>query len=77
MLRINTKWCKGCNICIHICPVNALMESEKINQRGIYPPKLKKEDLCIRCRLCELHCPDLAIFVIKDGDNYKSEKVES
>lgn len=77
MIRINKEWCKGCNICIQICPVNALKESEKINRRGIHLPELKNDDLCIKCGLCELHCPDMAIFVIKDQEKNSSEQVKS
>lgn len=77
MIRINKEWCKGCKICINCCPVKALIESTEINMRGIHPPTLKHDDLCIRCGLCELHCPDMAIFVIKEDNKDNSERVES
>ena len=66
MIEIKEDWCKGCGICIERCPVNALEESDKLNKRGIRPPKLKEKNECNYCRLCELICPDLAIIVIAE-----------
>jgi len=74
MIEIKEDWCKGCRICIERCPVGALEESDQINKRGVRPPRLKKNNECNSCRLCELICPDLAITVIPDKDKKKEEK---
>jgi 2-oxoglutarate ferredoxin oxidoreductase subunit delta len=74
MIEVKDDWCKGCNICIDRCPVDALEESDKLNRRGVRPPKLKEENECNYCRLCELICPDLAITVIRDEDDKKPVK---
>ena len=74
MIEVKEDWCKGCNICIERCPVDALEESDKLNKKGIRPPKLKKENKCNFCRYCELICPDLALTVIEDKDVKKIEK---
>ena len=66
MIEIKDDWCKGCNICIDRCPVDALEESERLNKKGVRPPQLKRENNCNYCRLCELLCPDLAITVIPE-----------
>ena len=58
-------FCKGCTFCIEFCPVNALEESDKLNVKGIHPPKLKSEDACIGCGLCERICPEFAIYLEK------------
>jgi 2-oxoglutarate ferredoxin oxidoreductase subunit delta len=73
MIVVNEDWCKGCGICIERCPVKALEESDKLNRRGIHPPKLKKENECNYCRLCELICPDFAITVVAE-EKKKTEK---
>ncbi len=52
------KWCKGCDICVEFCPKNTL---ELDNEFKVV--QTKPED-CILCRMCELRCPDLAIFVV-------------
>jgi NAD-dependent dihydropyrimidine dehydrogenase PreA subunit len=42
-----------------------------LNRRGVRPPRLKQENECNYCRLCELICPDLAIIVIPDEEDDK------
>ena len=74
MIEVKDDWCKGCNICIDRCPVNALEESDRSNKKGIRPPQLKEKNECNYCRLCELLCPDLAISVIPDKEIKKNEK---
>jgi 2-oxoglutarate ferredoxin oxidoreductase subunit delta len=54
---INAAWCKGCGICIELCPKGALVKDSKEKAVWQYPEK------CIRCGLCELRCPDLAISI--------------
>jgi 2-oxoglutarate ferredoxin oxidoreductase subunit delta len=74
MIEVREDWCKGCNLCIERCPVDALEESDKLNKRGIRPPKLKEKNECNYCRYCELICPDLAISVIPEEDDKKPVK---
>jgi 2-oxoglutarate ferredoxin oxidoreductase subunit delta len=73
MIEVKDDWCKGCRLCIERCPVNALEESDTLNKRGIRPPRLKKNNECNFCRLCELLCPDMAITVIPE-EIQKDEK---
>lgn len=60
------KWCKGCNICVEFCPKDTLALGADMK---VY--QAKPED-CILCGMCELRCPDLAIFVVQ-----KKEKKDS
>ena len=61
IVRIVRELCKGCGICIHMCPQKVLEFSEEVNKFGWRIPKVK--DGCIGCKLCETYCPDLAIWV--------------
>ena len=74
MIEVKEDWCKGCNLCIKRCPVNALEESDKLNKKGIRPPKLKEINECNYCRFCELICPDFALTVIPDKEIKKEVK---
>jgi 2-oxoglutarate ferredoxin oxidoreductase subunit delta len=55
-LVTNKKWCKGCGICVEFCPKNVLEL-----KNGIID--IARPDDCISCGMCELRCPDLAIFL--------------
>jgi 2-oxoglutarate ferredoxin oxidoreductase subunit delta len=68
--------CKGCNFCIEFCPKNVLEESEKFNSKGYHPPEVVNPDDCVDCQLCELICPEFAIYVVdaKEEDKRSKEK---
>lgn len=58
--------CKGCGICINLCPMQVLQFSEDFNEKGYHYPILVENPptkYCIACHTCEWHCPDFAIFV--------------
>lgn len=62
-LIIKKDWCKGCAICVAYCPKNILVIKDgKIDVTDI--------DLCIKCGLCELRCPDYAIYLegVENGE---------
>lgn len=66
--------CKGCNFCIEFCPTEVLKESEEFNIKGYHPPEIMAPEKCIGCRLCELICPDFAIYVLlSEEENEKKE----
>ena len=55
--------CKGCSFCIEYCPRDVLEVSKDFNKKGYHPPIVVKPDMCTFCGLCEMICPDFAIFV--------------
>jgi 2-oxoglutarate ferredoxin oxidoreductase subunit delta len=63
-LDINGERCKGCELCISVCPKKILGLSEKINAQGYHFVELKGTD-CIGCAFCARICPDVAIEVYK------------
>ncbi len=62
-ILINTNYCKGCGICVEICPVKVFKLSEEVNEKGYHIANPINHDKCIKCHLCELYCPDQAIYV--------------
>lgn len=52
---ITREWCKGCGICVDLCPKGALRFDRDQKAEWAEPDK------CVRCGFCELRCPDLAI----------------
>ena len=57
--------CKGCGICVDVCPRKVLIMGNKVNNRGYRYVVVKAQDKCIGCRMCEIMCPDFAIYVEK------------
>lgn len=68
MIEIEAAYCKGCGICIYICPKNVLGVSSVVNSRGYYAPEVVEVEACSKCRQCELFCPDFAIFIKNDQE---------
>jgi len=62
-LWIDGGYCKGCMICIDVCPTKAIGPSEKLNPKGYRLPKEENMALCKGCGLCVLMCPDFAIAI--------------
>lgn len=56
-LVINEDWCKGCDICVKMCPERCL----RLNDQLI--AELHKPDSCTGCHMCEWLCPDFAIKI--------------
>ena len=54
---VNTGWCKGCYLCMSVCPKSVLEMSDRVKATVV------KESDCIGCMQCENICPDLAITV--------------
>ncbi len=67
--------CKGCGFCIEFCPRNVLAESERYNTKGYHPPEVVEPEECVHCSLCELICPDFAIFVL-DAKEVEAKKAK-
>jgi 2-oxoglutarate ferredoxin oxidoreductase subunit delta len=54
--------CKGCRLCVEICPRKAIVPSEKVNKKG-YAIITVDENLCIGCGMCYKVCPDYVFTV--------------
>jgi len=74
MIEVIPDWCKGCELCVKKCPVQALVIGTEINKKGIYPPVLKEKNECNFCRMCELICPDFVLTVIVEEGKVKEPK---
>jgi 2-oxoglutarate ferredoxin oxidoreductase subunit delta len=69
--------CKGCGFCVEYCPKDVLEMSEEFNIKGYHPPRIKNEEECLYCQLCETICPEFSIFVTQKKEEEKGEKGES
>ena len=63
-IKLNTKRCKGCYLCVSVCPVKALSPSGELGEQGYETVKVDEEK-CTTCGSCYRMCPDYAIEILK------------
>ena len=58
--------CKGCEICVSVCPGKVIaMDEDALNAKGYHPAEPVRPEDCTGCAVCALMCPDVAIQVLK------------
>ena len=57
--------CKGCQLCVAVCPKNVLEMSDVVNTMGYFPVYQARPEDCIHCTTCCIMCPDVAITIKK------------
>ena len=55
---INLELCTGCGICVESCPQDVFRMSEETDK-----PFIAYQKDCESCLICELSCPEQAIYV--------------
>ena len=65
-LTFKTDNCKGCGLCVDVCPKQVLaLAEEQINKKGHHPVVAENPEACIGCAFCATMCPDCIIKVEK------------
>ena len=64
-LTIREERCKGCRLCVEVCPVHILRPSGRFNRHGY--EVMEMEGQCTGCASCAVMCPDVAIRVFKSA----------
>ena len=62
--------CKGCYLCIEVCPNQNIEVDTALNKKGYYPARFKEnpkegEKGCTGCAQCATVCPEVAIEVYR------------
>ena len=65
-VRILVKFCKGCGLCVDVCPKGCLGMSNTLGESGIMPAVVKDDSKCIACLDCATICPDAAIEILEE-----------
>jgi len=78
-IKIDTERCKGCGLCVEVCPKKVIAISKHSNKNGYFPVEVVNIIDCFGCALCAIMCPDTAIEVYRDIDTVavESEKKDS
>ena len=64
-VNINKERCKGCGLCVEVCPKKCLVISQCSNKKGYFPAETEGTD-CTGCAFCAFMCPEAAIEVWRD-----------
>ena len=61
--------CKGCEICIELCPRKVLQVSRNTNKKGYHLPEVVPglEGSCVHCEFCTMVCPEFAIYTLESA----------
>jgi 2-oxoglutarate ferredoxin oxidoreductase subunit delta len=68
--------CKGCEICVSVCPRGILYMADRRNDRGYRPAAVRDMERCTGCAVCAQMCPDLAIEVWRGGARETAKRRE-
>jgi 2-oxoglutarate ferredoxin oxidoreductase subunit delta len=62
---IDTERCKGCGLCITVCPKKSIVIAPDSNKGGYFPAQAKN-DGCTACTRCAVVCPEGIIEIFLD-----------
>ena len=64
---VDEEACKGCELCLSMCPTGIIQMADYYNAKGYRPARLVDPDhRCTGCTLCATICPDAAITVFRE-----------
>ncbi len=66
IVKFNEERCKGCELCVTVCPKKILaLHKIKFNKKGYHPAGAADPDSCTGCGSCAIMCPDGVISVYR------------
>jgi len=66
-IEVNDLYCKGCGLCLTVCPKQVIaIDHDRLTPKGYHPAMLADpEGACTGCAICAVICPDAAITVYR------------
>lgn len=64
-IKINKNKCKGCLLCVSVCPKGLIAKAQEFNAQGVNAVEHKEGSECTGCAMCAIICPDCCIEVYK------------
>jgi 2-oxoglutarate ferredoxin oxidoreductase subunit delta len=66
MIVIDEDRCKGCTLCVPVCPPKILEIVEgRFNAKGYPPVEVTDMEQCTGCAVCAMICPDVVFTVYR------------
>ena len=72
-IEIDRRYCKGCMLCQYVCKFGVFETGEERSALEYRMPRPAKLENCPVCRLCETHCPDMALVVLAQKKGKEKE----
>ncbi|MDF1515594.1 MAG: 4Fe-4S binding protein [Anaerolineae bacterium] len=73
---INEDRCKGCGLCINVCPSKILaLAMDRFNVKGYHPVSVVSPGNCSGCGACAMICPDVVFTVYRSANKKQSVPV--
>ncbi len=70
---VDEEWCKGCQLCVAVCPSHLIQVADYFNRKGHQPVVVVDPDgRCTGCALCAMMCPEAAITVYRRSQDKRS-----
>lgn len=67
ILTFRKERCKGCGLCVAVCPKKLLVLEGTTNIKGYNPASCADASLCVGCASCARICPDSIITIEKEA----------
>ncbi len=66
-IEVNEMYCKGCELCVPVCPQDVMnLDISRLTPKGYHPVHLVAEG-CTGCAICAVVCPDAALTVYREA----------
>ncbi len=66
---IDRERCKGCHLCLDVCPRHVIEMDGDLNKKGyqpaVYVSASEDKKGCTACAMCAIVCPEVAIEVYR------------
>ena len=63
-VSIDRERCKGCELCIPVCPQHLLTMTAALNRKGFHVSETARAEECLGCLKCARMCPEAAIEIL-------------
>ncbi len=63
-IAIDPERCKGCGLCVKVCPRARIRMAKTSNRNGFFPAEADPKD-CTGCAQCAVVCPEAAVKVYR------------
>lgn len=65
-IKVDFSRCKGCFLCVDVCPKAVLIPSNELGAKGFALVQIDETKECVGCGSCYKMCPDYCIEITEE-----------